>query len=94
MTDDEFKRIKDLIEDTIAEYRCPPCEEDEWLTTKKICARLDTSEPTLRKMRRNGRHPIYPRWPELPLSIALTETKAVPPCITSSRKFRVTKPIS
>ncbi len=54
MTDDEFKRIKDLIEDTIAEYRCPPCEEDEWLTTKKICARLDTSEPTLRKMRRNG----------------------------------------
>ena len=54
MTDDDFKRIKDLIEDTIAEYHCPPCQDEEWLTTKKICARLDTSEPTLRKMRRNG----------------------------------------
>jgi hypothetical protein len=54
MTEDDFKRIKDLIEDTIAEYHCPPCEEDEWLTTKAILAHLNTSEPTLRKMRRNG----------------------------------------
>lgn len=54
MTEDDFKRIKDLIEDTIAEYHCPPCEEDEWLTTKEACLMLKTSEPTLRGMRRRG----------------------------------------
>ena len=54
MTEKDLQLIRDLIEGAISEYHCPPCEEEEWLTTKKICARLDTSEPTLRKMRRNG----------------------------------------
>ena len=54
MTEKALQLIRDLIEGAISEYHCPPCEEEEWLTTKKICARLGTSEPTLRKMRRNG----------------------------------------
>jgi len=54
MTDKDLQLIRDLIEEAISEFHCPPCEEEEWLTTKEICARLDTSEPTLRKMRRNG----------------------------------------
>ena len=54
MTEDDFKRIKDLIEDTIADYHCPPCEEEQWLTTKQTTKALSISEPTLRRMRRRG----------------------------------------
>lgn len=54
MTEDDFKRIKDLIEDTIAEYHCPSCQEEEWLTTKQTTKALNISEPTLRGMRRRG----------------------------------------
>ena len=54
MTEDDFKRIKDLIEDTIAEYHCPPCQEDKWLTTKQTTRALNISKPTLRGMRRRG----------------------------------------
>ena len=54
MTEDDFKRIKDLIEDTIADYHCPPCEEEQWLTTKQTTKALSISEPTLRGMRLRG----------------------------------------
>ena len=54
MNEDDLRLIKDLIEDTIAEYHCPPCQEEEWLTTKEFCERYKISEPTLRAMRRQG----------------------------------------
>ena len=54
MTDKDLQLIRDLIEEAISEFHCPPCEEEEWLTTKEACLMLKTSEPTLRGMRRRG----------------------------------------
>ena len=52
MTDKDLQLIRDLIEEAISEFHCPPCEEEEWLTTKEFCKRFKISEPTLRAMRR------------------------------------------
>ena len=46
--------IRDLIEEAISEFHCPPCEEEEWLTSKQTTKALNISEPTLRRMRRRG----------------------------------------
>ena len=46
--------IRDLIEEAISEFHCPPCKEEEWLTTKQTTKALSISEPTLRGMRRRG----------------------------------------
>ena len=54
MTDKDLQLIRDLIEEAISEFHCPPCEAEEWLTTKEACLMLKTSEPTLRGMRRRG----------------------------------------
>ena len=35
MTDKDLQLIRDLIEEAISEFHCPPCEEDEWLTTEQ-----------------------------------------------------------
>ena len=51
MTDKDFQLIRDLIEEAISEFHCPPCEEEEWLTTKA----LRISEPKLRAMRKRGK---------------------------------------
>ena len=55
MTEKDLQLIRDLIEGAISEFHCPPCEEDEWLTTKQFCERFQISEPTLKKMRRAKR---------------------------------------
>jgi len=55
MTDKELQLIRDFIEEAISEFNCPPCEEEEWLTTKQTRKALSISEPTLRGMRRRGK---------------------------------------
>jgi hypothetical protein len=54
MTDKDFQLIRDLIEEAISEFHCPPCEEEEWLTTKQTRKALSISEPKLRGMQRQG----------------------------------------
>ena len=41
MTDKDLQLIRDLIEEAISEFHCPPCEEEEWLTTKQTTKGLE-----------------------------------------------------
>ena len=54
MTDKDLLLIRDLIKEAISEFQCPPCEEEEWLTTQQTKKALSIREPTLRGMRRRG----------------------------------------
>ena len=54
MTDKDLQLIRNLIEEAISEFQCPPCKEEQWLTTQQTRKALSISEPALRGMRRRG----------------------------------------